>query len=216
MNKTKIKNAIERLEENLPIRHNQTHLPAAFRLLHQSILRYYLEHGKAPVTVDLSPAQDLDSGVQRLAKEYIIVLDDRGEITGAYPFVNESRNFRVITEYGPVNAMCAFDALSVSSMFGLPTRIESHCHVSNRNIVIKQNDDDISVIEPPEPVFAAINWAAATGASSCSATLCCEMIFIAGNNNAADWHSENPDSRELFELSEAHAFISAVFVPLME
>jgi hypothetical protein len=215
MDQTKIENAIKRLEQNLPIRHNQARLPAALRQLHQSILRYYLEHGKAPVAGDLSPAQDWDSGVERLAAEHIIVLDDKGEITGAYPFVNEMRNFRVISEYGQLNAMCAFDALAVSSMFGLPTRIESHCHVSNSNIVIEQNDDDITVIEPQEPVFAAINWGAAVGASSCSATLCCEMIFITGEGNAASWLSENPGSRELFELAEAHVFISAVFVPLM-
>ena len=92
---------------------------------------------------------------------------------------------------------------------------KSHCHVSNKDIAIEQNDDDISVIEPQEPVVAAINWAAAAGASSCSATLCCEMIFIAGEDNATGWQSENRDGRELFELSEAHAFISAVFVPLM-
>ena len=215
MDQTKIENAIERLEQNLPIRQNQTCLPATLRQLHQSILRYYLELGKAPLASDLDLVQDWNSGVEQLAAEHIIVLDDRGEITGAYPFVNESRNFRVITEYGPVNAMCAFDALAVSSMFGLPTRIESYCHVSDRNILIEQNGDDILIIEPQEPVAAAINWGAAAGASSCSATLCCEMIFIVGNENAASWQGENPDSRELFELTEAHAFISAVFVPLM-
>ena len=215
MDQTKIDIAIERLEQNLPIRHNQTRLPKALRQLHQSILCYCLQHGKAPVAGDFDPVQDWDSSVERLAAEHIIVLDDRGEITGAYPFVNAARNFRVISEYGPVNSMCAFDALAISSMFGLPTRIESHCHVSNSNIVIEQNGEDISVIEPQIPVFAAINWAAAAGASSCSSTLCCEMIFIAGGDNAARWLSEMPDSRELFELVEAHAFISAVFVPLM-
>ena len=215
MDRTKIENAIERLEQNLPIRHNQTCLPAHLRQLHQSILRYYLEHGSAPVAGDLDPVQDWDSGVERLAAEHIIVLDDMGDIMGAYPFVNETRNFRVKSEYGPVNAMCAFDALAVSSMFNLLTRIESLCHVSNRSIVIEQNGDDISVIEPTEPVVAAINWGAAAGASSCSATLCCEMVFIAGEDNAAIWQSENPASRENFELTEAHAFISAVFVPLM-
>jgi len=215
MNPTKIESAIERLEQNLPIRQNQSRLPAHLRQLHQSILRYYLEHGKAPVAGDLDPVQDWDSGVEQLAAEHIVVLDDSSEITGAYPFVNEMRNFRVITEYGSVNAMCAFDALAISSMFGLPTRIESQCYVTKRNIVIKQNGNDIFVIEPKKPVVAAINWTAAAGASSCSTTLCCEMIFIAGEDNATSWQSENPDRREIFELTVAHAFISAVFVPLM-
>jgi len=216
MDQPKIENAIKRLEQNLPIRRNQTQLPTHLRQLHQSILRYYLKHGKAPVAGDLESAQNWESDIERLAAEHIIVLDDRCEIAGAYPFVNEARHFRVTTENGQVNAMCAFDALAISSMFDLPTRIESHCSVSNRHILIAQNGDDISIIEPQEPVVAAINWAAAAGASLCSATLCCEMIFIAGGDNAASWQSEIPDSRELFELSEAHAFISAVFMPLMQ
>ncbi len=215
MHSPKIKNAIARLEQNLPIRHNQTRLSPALRQLHQAILRYYLEHGKAPGANDLKPVQDWASSIRQLAAEHIIVLSDAGEITGAYPLVNETRNFRVITRHGPVNAMCAFDALAVSSMFSLPTRIESRCQLSNRSIVIEQYDDDISTIEPQEPVFAAINWGAAAGASSCSATLCCEMIFIVGEDKATSWQNEAPDSRELFELNEAHAFISAVFVPLM-
>jgi len=202
----KIEKAISRLEQNLPIRHKQTRLPPSLRQLHQSILRHYLEHGKAP---------ELASGAERLADEHIIVLDDSGNITGAYPFVNEARGFRVITEYGAANAMCAFDALAISSMFDLPTRIESQCAVSNQSIVIEQNDDDISTIEPQQTVVAAINWAAAAGASSCSATLCCEMIFIAGEDNAARWQHADSGNREIFQLAEAHAFISAVFVPLM-
>jgi len=207
----KIKKAIDRLEKNLPIRHNQTRLPPALRQLHQFILRYYLEHGKALVNNDLESV----SGIEQLADAHIIVLAESGEITGAYPFVSKARGFTVITKYGPAYAMCAFDALAISSMFNLPTRIESRCHLSNADIVIEQNDDDIKVIEPKEAVYAAINWAAAVGASSCSATLCCEMIFIVGEDNATSWQGEIPDGRELFELGEAHAFISAVFVPLM-
>jgi len=32
------------------------------------------------------------------------------------------------------------------------------------------------------------------------------MIFIAGEDNASRWQSENSGNRELFELGEAHAF----------
>ena len=216
MNQLKIKNAVERLEQNLPIRRNQTRLPMHLRQLHQSILGFYLEQGKAPVDGNLRSEQNWNSDINTLAAEHIIVLDIKNNITGAYPFVNEQRNFCVTTHHGPVNAMCAFDALAISSMFALPTRIESCCHVSNKKIVISQNKDEINIIQPQVPVVAAINWAAAAGASCCSATLCCEMVFIAGVTNAANWQNESTDNRELFELNEAHAFISAVFMPLME
>jgi hypothetical protein len=74
---------------------------------------------------------------------------------------------------------------------------------------------DIRVSAPTELVFAAIAWDAAVGAS-CSATLCTEMIFIAGEERAASWCSEASDKRELFDLPEAHALITTVFVPLMQ
>lgn len=144
------------------------------------------------------------------------MLDDAGAITGAYPFVNEAREFRVITSYGPANAMCAFDAFAVSSMFALPTLIESSCRLSGQAILIEQDGTEIRVVEPAEPVFAAIDWNAAAGASSCSATLCTAMIFITGEERAQNWRSEDSDNRELFDLREAHAFIATVFVPMMQ
>jgi hypothetical protein len=216
MDLSKIENAVERLERNLPIRHNQTRLPESLRQLHQWILRYFLENGAAPSAADMADVDDWQGGVDRLAAEHIIVVDDKGAITGAYPFINEAREFRVITNYGAVNAMCAFDALAVSSMFTMPTLIESHCHLSEQPIMIKQDRADIQVSAPAEPVFAAIDWNAVASASSCSATLCTEMTFIAGQVRAANWCSEDSDNRELFDLPEAHAFITTVFVPLMQ
>jgi hypothetical protein len=216
MNLSKIENAVERLERNLPIRHNQARLPESLRRLHRWILRYFLENGVAPGTGDLGDVDDWQGGIDRLAAEHIIVVDDKGAITGAYPFINEGRGFRVITNCGAVNAMCAFDALAVSSMFAIPTLIESCCRLSGQAIMIEQDRADIRVSAPAEPVFAVIDWNAAVGASSCSATLCTEMIFIAGEERTANWCSEDSDNRELFDLPEAHALITTVFVPLMQ
>ena len=215
LDQSKIANAVVRLERNLPIRSRQTQLPADLRQLHQWILRFYLENGIAPDANHSHPAKDWASAVERLAAENIIVLNNNGDITGAYPFVSEERDFKIITQHGMAYAMCAFDALAVSSMFNLPTRIESCCHLSKTSISIEQSDDNIKVVEPRASVYAAINWAAAAGASHCSTTLCCEMFFIARKDNAMQWRNEISNSGELFELGDAHAFISAVFVPLM-
>lgn len=216
MDPAKIANAVKRLERNLPIRCNQTRLPEPLRRLHRRILRYYLETGHAPAAGDFADVDDLQAGIEQLAAEHIIVLDAAGAIVGAYPFVDAAREFRVITNYGPVNAMCAFDALAISSMFDLPSLIEARCRVSGEVIVIEQEGDDIRVAEPGAPVCAAIDWRAAAGASNCSATLCAEMIFIAGDARAARWRDADPDKRELFELREAHAVIAAVFLPLVQ
>ena len=215
MDSDKVESAAARLERNLPIRHNQARLAAPLRLLHQQILRHYLEHGIAPAAGDLGDARDSRAGLERLAAEHIIVLDEAGAITGAYPFVGAARGFRVVTSRGPVEAMCAFDALAVSSMFGVPTLIESRCRLSGQVILIAQDGADIRVVEPSAPVLAAIDWQAAAGASSCSATLCMEMMFIVGAGRAADWCAGG-SGREYFDLAEANAIIAAVFVPLMK
>lgn len=215
MNQLKIEKAAENLERNLPLRHNQSLLPEKLRRLHQSILNYYLEHGRAP-TRDENNGEGWQAGVERLAGEGIIVLDQSGNITGAYPFVSEVRGYKVTTEYGAVNAMCAFDALAISSMFNLPTRIESSCRFSGQQVLIQQNGSELNVIQPHVNLYAAIDWDATDSTVSCSTSLCLEMMFIAGESNARKWRDKNPASRELFELDEAHALICAVFMPLME
>ncbi|MCP4432233.1 MAG: hypothetical protein GY806_14755 [Gammaproteobacteria bacterium] len=216
MDTQKISNAIERLEQNLPLRHNQVRLAPALRQLHQSILCFFLEQGRPPLLEDSKFAGDLSSAIKQLADAGVIVLDSAGAITGAYPFVYEDRGFRVLGEFGEVNAMCAFDALAISSMFEIPVRIESSCRLTGRRILIEQYDASLSQIEPVEPVYAAIDWDARDSRQSCSASLCTEMMFISGEANAVDWQEQSSGKRELFSLTEAHSFIAAVFVPLMQ
>ena len=214
MDQLKIDAAPQKLEANLPLMRSQAALPVPLRRLHQSILRHFLETGAAPARADL-PGDDTDAAINRLADEKIVVVDAGGKITGAYPFVDEAREFRVVSEHGAVHAMCAFDALAVSSMFDLPLRIESRCRLCGDAISIEQYREKIRVLQPAAPVYAAINWNARDSAASCSASLCTEMMFIAGEDRAAAWRDAAPGERELFTLDEAHAFISAVFVPLM-
>ena len=211
----KIAEAVARLEHNLPLSRNQRLLPEPLRRLHQSILRHYLENGRAPALSEIDFAGELESAIQRLVAEKLIVLGPSGAISGAYPFVDEAREFKVVSDFGAVHAMCAFDALAVSGMFALPTRIESRCRISECSILIEQNGANLQIIEPGTTVFGAIDWDARDSAQSCSASLCTAMMFIAGNDNAVTWRNKNPASRELFTLEQAHVFISAVFLPLM-
>ena len=210
----KIDEAVARLERKLPLRRNQLRLDPAVRQLHRRILRHYLEHGQAPGAGDLGDAPGWRQAVDRLAAQQVIVLDAAGGIGGAYPFSGDARGFRVITRYAAVEAMCAFDALAVSSMFGLPTRIESRCRLTGQAIVIEQDGEEIRVCEPAAPVFAAIDWQAADGAASCAATLCLEMCFIVGEARMQAWCAAGRE-RKTFRLDEAHAVITAVFLPLM-
>ncbi len=216
MNQLKITTAIARLEQNLPLRLNQIQLAEELRQLHKDILRHYLEFGRAPSMEDIDYAGDWLAAVRRLAIEKIIVIDEVGVITGAYPFNDEARGFRVVSDYGETNAMCAFDALAISSMFDLPTRIKSCCRVAGNQIVIEQDDKQLRVTQPNTVVFAAIGWGAQSSSKSCSATLCTEMTFIAGDAAARAWFDANPENRQLFRLDEAHQLITSVFLPLVQ
>ncbi len=215
MDNRKITSAVGKLEKNLPLRHNQARLPADLRRFHQCILRHYLESGLAPGQGDIDFTGGWAHGIDRLAAQNIIVLDQAGNIAGAYPFTSEAREFRVVSKFGAVNAMCAFDALAVSSMFDIPTRIESRCRISSREIAIDQDGAESRVIEPEVTVLAAIDWHAGDNTRSCSTSLCTEMMFIAGETDAQTWFSQDAANRELFSLAEAHRFITMVFVPLM-
>ncbi len=213
MNHTVISNAVERLEQNLPLRGNQLKLPGELRQFHKNILWYYLEFNCAPRSGDIECPGDWAVAIRRLAKDKIIVTDDKDNITGAYPFTSEIRDFQVASEYGKVNAMCAFDALAISSMFKLSTRIESHCRLSGDPIVIEQDDSQIRQLEPNAKVLAAINWSAQDASKTCSVSLCTEMVFIIGESEARDWYLEDRENRQLFCLDDAHQLITSIFLP---
>lgn len=216
MDPIRIERAVQRRERNLPLRRNQLRLPQSSRQLHQSILRHYLKNRRAPAADEIEFAGCLKSALQRLAADNIILLDRSGLIAGAYACVDEAREFRVVSAFGGVNAICAFDALAISSRFALPTRIESCCRITACPIVIEQDDDALRLIEPELTVFGAIDWNAGDSGRSCAASLVTEMMFIAGDRSGASWRDEAPATRELISLDEAQTFISAVFMPLMQ
>ena len=214
--RNKIDNAIKRLEQNLPLRYNQVRLPQDLRRLHQSILWFSLKNGRAPRADDFPELDQWADALARLVEQKIILLDASGVITGAYPFVDQPRGFSVTSKYGAVQAMCAFDALAVSGMFAIQTQIDSHCRRSHCKIIIKQNAASLQVVTPDTEVFAAIDWNARDSGSTCAESLCTEMMFIAGGDEAAFWQAENQSGRELFDLNTAQEMINRIFLPLMQ
>lgn len=211
----KIDNAVKRLEQNLPLRYNQVRLPRYLRRLHQSILWFYFKHGRAPRADDFPDEDQWADALARLAEQNIILVDACGFITGAYPLVEKPRGFSVISKYGAVQAMCAFDALAISGMFREQTRIESHCRRSDCKIIIEQDAESLRLIKTDQQVFAAIDWNARDSRSSCADSLCTEMMFIAGEDEADNWQKENRSARELFNLNTAKEMINRIFLPLM-
>ena len=203
--------ALKQLRSILPLAAGQNQLCAARRFTHLNILHFFLKQGRAPTHDDIPSELEWIAALQQLEAAGLIVLDS-GSISIAYPFSAGDRGYHVTSVHGQVEAVCAFDALAISSMFKLPTRIDATCRLSEKAITIQQ---DGKKLETDSTVIAAIDWSAADNSQSCSASLCTEMLFI-GNQVLADkWQAEHPAQRQLFTLQEARSFISEFFLPLV-
>lgn len=203
--------ALTKLRTILPLEVAQLQLSEPLRRAHRSILCYFLESGRAPRAGEAQRDLDWFETLQQLETSGLIVLDS-DSIVAAYPFSAVDRGFHVISTHGQVQAICAFDALAISPMFKLPTRIDASCRISGKAISILQDGD---TLKTRQMVLGAIDWSAADNSRSCATSLCSEMIFIEGEKQAFDWLAENPEQRMLFSLQEAQRMISDFFMPLV-
>ncbi len=204
----KVDNAVKRLQNILPLEQNLTALSTQDINDYHSILRQFLEHGQV--------TQSNIYAASKLAELGFIVLNEENGITGAYPFTSEDRIHKVHSPYGISRCMCALDALAIAPMYELTTTVMSQCHSSRAEIMVQQdNKQIINPDELDETVFA-INWNASCAATSCSDSLCGEMIFLRGENHIENWLNEDKEQREIFNLTEAVEFAAAFFKPLVD
>ena len=206
-----IEQALQRLRALLPLAAGHIQLSAALHLVHLAILRFFLENGSAPIRGDIAGDMEWSETLHELETAGLIVLD-AGCIVAAYPFAAEDRGYHVTSAYGQAEAVCAFDAMAIGSMFSLPTRIDATCRCSGAAITIQQVGDQF---DTERAVIAAIDWSAADGSKSCAASLCTEMRFIGDQSLAVEWQAERRSQRELFTLQQAHSFICALLLPLV-
>ena len=129
---------IARLEENLPLRRNQLSLPSTARLFHQQLLRDFLVLDNTTLQTRYRESSRRGE-VLLLAAQRLVVMDDEGELAGAYPFTLEPRINQVETALGNCHAMCAFDALAVSPMMDVSTTVRSACTVTGTELMIRQH-----------------------------------------------------------------------------
>ncbi len=209
----KTQRGLDRLNQRLPLALRQAQLPGPLRRLHRAILRGFGERGEPPTQGELGAwVEALDAALERLAADDLIVRDGAGRVVGAYPMTREATNHRVELLGHSVNAMCAVDALAVSCMFGVETRIDSRCRVSGEPIVVRQLERSLLEVVPLG-VQVGIRWQAP---GSCAAhTLCREMVFLADSSAASQWQAEDPEQYELFSLAEALEIAARFFVPLL-
>jgi len=211
----KITAAVQRLSAILPLQANLASLDAGSRKIYHAIQQSYITQGRAPALAELeSISAQARESVRTLSDKDMIVTNAQGEITGAYPFTSEARQSRVELNGHTVYAMCALDALAPAAMAQCNSRVISQCTITQQAITVDLDNQKILNTDAARDVFVGINWQAACSKTSCSASLCTEMIFLKGEEIALEWQAGDSNNREFFTLPEAVQFSADFFVPL--
>lgn len=211
----KVEHGIEKLDSILPLLSGIQSLDSEAAALYCRLLKSYVEKGR---TLTKEEVNQYPGNAEKFLKEIVsrklITIDGNGAVNGAYPFVSELREHRVTINNKNVSCMCALDALAVSPMFSLPTVIDSQCRITGNEIYLEQ--DGVSMQSGSLDAWFGIDWGAASSKTTCSASLCMEMIFLENEIVAKSWVTESLSTREIFDLSSAVEFAAGFFVPIAE
>jgi mercuric reductase len=212
----KVDKALDRLTAVLPLKEKQESCGPDIKNLHQQMLRSFVENGRILTKEEMARhVDDPDQAADVLKKNDMVVFSCNGDPIGAYPFTMEQREHKVRVNGHEVHAMCALDALSISPMFGIQTRIASRCRVTGDPVTIEQTGHTIECRAEDGDVRFGIIWGAASACSCCADSLCMEMMFLKDGRVAGQWLAEDPGNREIFTLEEAIDFGTRFFMPLM-
>lgn len=211
----KVKHAVDRLNRILPLTENCRNLSTEASSVYRVILRNFVEQGEILNRNAIANLADADSVLRELSGKDMVVVDEAGEPTGAYPFTMEQRDHEVMVNGYKVHAMCALDSLAIATMYDLDTQISSKCHVSNEPVAISLSGQQLNDESDSETCFG-INWSSATNQSCCATSLCTEMIFLKDEETASTWQQGDTENREIFTLSQAVQFAAGFFSPVVK
>lgn len=209
-------NALNRLNEILPLKQRQLELHGKYRNLHRQLLRSFVDKGRILNRQEIAElVDDVDHAIQILIGSGLVVISESGELNGAYPFSMEVRDHKIQINGQLIHAMCALDSLAASPMFGMSAEIKSLCCVSGEPIHILQSSDGGIEYETPNEIYFAIDWGSFSESVTCADSLCLQMNFIVCEKQAKQWMNEDRSRREIFNLEDAIEFSTQFFVPLM-
>ncbi len=210
-----VSTALDRLNAILPLEDGLKSLGTDDAALYCKLLSSYAERGSTLTRDEVAAlVSDADQALNNVVASKLIVLDADGNPAGAYPFTSEEREHKVHINGVTAHCMCALDALAVSPMFNTPTVIDSECRTTKEKIHLEQ--DGTGLTGGTLDAWFGINWGAAKSDTVCAASLCMEMMFLANEKVAAEWLSESPESREIFDLPSAVEFSAGFFMPLAQ
>ena len=215
---TSIINAVQRLNDQLPLKLRQTALPPWLARVHRATLTSLSEQGRPLISRELDELledTDVNAALTWLANDDLVVLNADGTgIVGAYPMTTEATAHHLRINNQPVNAMCALDALSVGPMFNAEVEISSRCHVTGTEIFIHMKGETLLEARPSPEVHVGVRWQNPTACAAHS--LCLEMVFLKDQPTALEWQAGDTENISLFNLEDAIAFGAGFFTPLLQ
>lgn len=164
------------------------------RALQQAVLRSFAATGTPPSAELLAKAAapfgvTAPEVVAELARQDFLVLDEAGQICGAYPFSAVATPHRVrIGGRVEVHAMCAIDALGIPPMLAADAVITSADPMSGAPVIIAVTGGR-AVWEPPGAVvFSAVR----AGGGPAAEVSCGYVNFFTSADTARAWAGTHP------------------------
>jgi hypothetical protein len=188
------------------------------RAMHRTILRSFATTGRPPTATDLDP---VTAGSGRTSAETLralhnidaIRLAPDGQIAVAYPFsATPTRHTVRIGDQVEVHAMCAIDALGISTMLDQDTLIWSVDVTTSQPVTVTTHHRQTTW----EPTTAVVFIGADAGGGP-SADCCCDYLnFFADQQAARAWASQHPGvPGHILNQSEAEELAVELFGHLL-
>jgi len=166
------------------------------RQVHQAALAEFARTGQPPARGELerlarSLGASPDAVPAQLAEADAIAFDDHGEIRAAYPFSPVRTSIRVSWPGGPTAyAMCAIDALGMSTMLGHPVTITAAEPDTGRLITVDVNGSRARW--RPRSTVVFVGSAGDTRRPSVDRS-CGYINFFASGRSARAWADRHPE-----------------------
>jgi len=185
---------------------------------HQAILRAFATTGQPPTASDLGlvtadTGRDSQEVLTSLHEVDAVRLAPDGRIAVAYPFSATPTRHRVrVGALVHVYAMCAIDALGISSMLEQDTVITSVDLTSGQPITVTTRDGHTTW----EPATGVVFIGADSGGGP-SADCCCDYVnFFTDRHTAQGWTRAHPDvPGQILDQADAEDLATRLFGHLL-
>jgi hypothetical protein len=198
-NRTAVRNAVlsalDRLRTAFPLQARLEAVDSETRRAYARVLGHWLRGSTPPPDL-----LDLDTRTS-LTRLDAIVPDDSG--IGCYPFSARATGISVQLPGGPVQAMCAIDALAVARLAATVVMVESTCLLCLSPLTIRVEAN--GSLDHDQAERARVIWSVDTGKhDTCSAGLCRHIRFLCKDCTP-------PADSQCYTLPQAAAIGNAFF-----